>query len=100
MSDVINLASSLRLEPKRSEKFCRCARVFVVEDTRMLECQSCGKIIDPFDFLMKEARQQQSFVFEVSHLKNERKRLEKEVDDLKRIRRNLKSQVSRASNSV
>ena len=96
MADVINLSSSLRLKPKRSSKFCRCNRVFVVEDTRMLECQSCGKIIDPFDFLMKEAKQQQLFVFEVSHLKNERDRLQKEVGELKQVKRNLKAQVKRA----
>jgi len=62
----------------------------------MLQCQSCEKIIDPFDFLMREAKQQQSFVFQVGHLKHERDQLHKEVEELKRVRRNLKAQVKRA----
>ena len=97
MSDVIDLSRTTKLTPKRKTGFCRCARVFVVEQTRMLECQDCGKVIDPFDFMMQEAKKQNSHVYQISHLKHEKEKLIDEVEDLKRQRRNLKAQVKRAS---
>ena len=97
MSDIFDLTTKLKLEPKRSEQFCRCLCVFVVERTRMLECQDCQKVIDPFDYLMKQATKQQSTAFSIRNAKYEMNRLNGEVEELKRVKRNLQSQVNRLS---
>lgn len=95
---VIDLGITPRLEPKRKGGVCQCLSVYTVEATRMLECRSCGAVIDPFDFLWNEARKQENIAFSVRHLRNEQKRMQAEVEALKKQRANLKAQVRRLVN--
>lgn len=94
---VISFPTSINLIPKRAEVFCRCSQVFVIEKTRMLECQKCGKVIEPFDFLYEQAKKQQNKVFSIEHARHELKQLTKEVEELKRKKRNLKASINRAN---
>lgn len=95
MDNVIDLTRGANVLPKKSKVFCRCIQVFVDEHTRALECQSCGKIIDPFDYMMGIANKHQRALWSTEILRDEEAKLQKEVDELKRQKRNLKSQVKR-----
>ncbi len=73
---------------------CNCTQILVVEDSRDLQCESCGKIISPFDYLYKYAVKQQKIVWENNHLKNEIKGLSEKVKNLKREERNARARVN------
>ncbi len=97
---VIDISKAKRdSEPKLkpNEKFgrCRCRLFYVDNYSRTLECRECGKVSDPFDFLMKEATHQQNTVFDISHMKEEQKRLKTDIEELKRVKCNLQAQVKR-----
>lgn len=90
-----------RLLPKYTENYgCFHRSVYVVEDTRMLECQQCSKVIDPFEYLMDRAKQNHRHDMVRESLKRESKRLEGEVEELKRQKRNLQAQVRRLKGKV
>lgn len=97
---VIDLTTQATIKPKRMQGFCRCQQVNCIEETRQLECQQCGRVIDPFDWLWKQALNQESAVFDVKRVRAEHERLVAEVDDLKRQRRNLKAQIKRAKETA
>ena len=92
---IINIATARTLTPKRKQPGCRCYSVTVDEQTRMLECDKCHRVIDPFDFLFEWAKREQSNVFNINQRRREIKRLGEEIAELKRQRRNLKAQVAR-----
>ncbi len=92
---VIDLTLTTKLKPERKKTACRCARVVVLEYSRMLECQNCGATIDPFDFLWKQAQVQQNSAFDITIKRQEIERLSSEIDELKKVKHNLKAQVRR-----
>lgn len=88
------------LTPKQGGRYCRHPALYVVQESRHLECQLCGTIVDPFDFLFRWACRDY-------HLEITRKRLERqcraltvELEDLKRQERNIKARIKRAKSSV
>ena len=85
-----------RFIPRQSKGYCQCVSVFVVEQTRMLECQKCGRSIHPFDYLMKLSQKQSNIDLTIRILQGEKKRLEKAVEELKRIHRNVRARISSA----
>jgi hypothetical protein len=94
--NVIDLTTAVGLLPKRRDGHCRCQQVRVIEQTRMLECQKCARVIDPFDFVWQQAQKQHRSVFNIQCSRDEVNRLQAEVEDLKRQKRNLKSCINRA----
>ena len=46
------------LKLKKPEKYCNHQIILVDEHTRTVECEECGQIIDPFDYLHKVASEQ------------------------------------------
>jgi len=95
---IIDLSTKMRLEPRKGKRGCLCGSVYVCEHTRMLECQTCGKVIDPFDFMLKEARSQQNAVWGIKNLRNEHEKLDLAVSQLKKDKNNLNQQVRRLKN--
>lgn len=103
MADVIPIKdANFRLLPKKKGHGCgcRCSRVFVVEHTRMLECRECSAVIDPFDFLFKEAQRQSSIHSGLKQKLDESDRLREEIAELKRVKRNLQAQKNRLQKSL
>ena len=99
MSDIKFLKP--RILPKFTEKHgCYHNSVYVVEDTRMLECQKCGKVIDPFDHLMVLAKHNFKVDMVNEQLKREGNRIREEVIELKRQKQNLQAQVRRLNNKI
>lgn len=92
---VIKLATVVGLLPKRRDWRCTCQQVHVIEHTRMLECQKCQRVIDPFDFLWQQAQKQQRSVFDIRCTQDEVQRLKAEIADLKREKRNLMASIKR-----
>lgn len=99
MSDdgnVIDLGTKMTLEPVRSRHTgCRHTSVMVIEDSRLLECSGCGKVIDPFDYLFSHAKGQQCVVWDLKQIKWELSDLKKTLESLKKEKRNLQAQVNR-----
>ena len=89
-----SVGQDLKKKP-REYNFCRCNQVLVNDHTRMLECQHCGKVIDPFDYIWRQANNQERNVFAVRHKKDEIKKFNDEIEELKRVKRNLQGQVNR-----
>lgn len=102
MSDekVIQLMQAMTMVPKRASGICRHTSIIVDQDRRLLECKTCGRMIEPFDYLYGYATKQQNIVWGLNNAQSELKRLKLEIDELKRQKRNLNSRVSRAKKRV
>lgn len=93
--NIVDLATAIKLEPKKSQQGCLCRQVCVDEHTRTIQCKSCGRVMDPFDFLMKAAKKQNNTVFEIQASRQVLGKLQEEIKNLRRERQNLKAQVGR-----
>jgi rubrerythrin len=71
-------------------------KVFVVEQERKIQCQSCDAMIDPFDFLWTWANRRFRFHQTVSELIKDRRELSEKIDELKRHEKNAKGRLKRA----
>ncbi len=96
--DVERIMQRPKLIYKKSEVYCSCISVFVVEQTRALECQKCGKILNAFEYCKRIAKKQNNVYLGVKILLREKEILYDEVEDLKRQRKNLKAQIKRLDN--
>jgi len=79
----------------RSTKFCRHKHIIVCEKSRTLECDACGATIDPFDFMLRWAREDRFLEFRMKQLKEELKRLGEKLKKLKRMEKNAKARLRR-----
>lgn len=101
MAEVVSLneargRSLLRKEAPPEKRRCGHRAVFVAAEHRMLECQNCGAMVDPFDFLWETAREESSLTAEVEALKAKRDALKKEVADLVGERTSLVVKTAKA----
>lgn len=92
--EKIYVIPQVPLEPKKA-KFCRCSYVTVDEARREVLCRECGRKIDPFDFLFDQAKKQANALAWVKKLYKDQASIQKDIEELKRQRRNLKAQVDR-----
>jgi len=96
MADIHDLKLQIPLKPVRSKYTgCKHTHITVVEDKRHLVCQGCNRVLDPFDYLMDAANNQQRIIWNIEHGKHELEQLQNELDDLKRQKRNLKASIRR-----
>jgi hypothetical protein len=79
----------------RSTKYCRHKHIIVCEKSRTLECDVCGATIDPFDFMLKWAREDRSLEYRMKQLHDELKRLGEKLGKLKRMEKNAKARLVR-----
>ena len=79
----------------RSTKYCQHKHIIVCEKSRTLECDVCGATIDPFDFMLKWAREDRSLEFRMKHLKDELKCLGEKLRKLKRLEKNARARLGR-----
>lgn len=97
-ADFRNSALRPRAEPKRGGIITGCshANVWVLDDeTKRVECRHCGAFIDPHAVLLRFATRDWQFMHTMKSLHAEKKRLEAEIDDLKRQKSNLSAQIRR-----
>ena len=83
------------LKPKREYHGCQCHLFFIDDHSRMVQCRHCGRVVEPYDFLMKHAINQNNTVLDIEHLKDFRELLKREISELKREKKNLEAQIKR-----
>lgn len=87
--------SSVLPKPEARRSHCECAQVAVDHHRRLVECRSCGRAIDPFEFLVAAARREVRWISEAEARRAEVTKLNAEIDELKRQRASLRQQVKR-----
>ena len=80
-------------DPKRYTRFCTHGRITLDEHQRLVNCADCGAVLDPFQFLLKQAdllqrawdnyrmasRKVEELNTSISNLQTEEKRLKARV---------------------
>lgn len=98
--NVVELAQarSLRVKPEPAKTVFRCHHLPCTVDphTRTVTCRDCGATVDPFDWMLAWAKKEEAELLAVKGLREERRKLDAEVRDLKRQRANAKSSLDRA----
>ncbi len=74
-----------------------CRNVFVCEQRRMLQCQDCGKMIDPFDYMAQWARKGDTRLGALKDLTVQVQAQRAKLERLKMDVSNAKAQLRRAS---
>ena len=75
--------SVIQKEPEdRKARYCTHDKVFALKEHRMLECQSCGSMVDPFDWVWKWATQETHITHEVENRRKQLDGIKKEVATL------------------
>jgi len=85
----------LPIKPKKHRVPCDHKHVLAVQQTRMLECQKCKAIIDPFDFLFTWAIHDQHLQRTRKALIVEVERIRKDLTEWERQERNIKARIRR-----
>lgn len=80
----IKRAFSYRKTEDNKQKLCTHIAVIVDEATRTIECDECGIILDPFDYLRKVCYQEEHAFQRLDALKAELPKLEKQYQRLSR----------------
>ena len=79
-----------------NDVFCfQHPRVLIDEHTRVLSCQKCGKVIDPYDYVLLWAGKETALFSNIKQLTNEQNRLELASTALKKEVQTLKAQIKR-----
>ena len=91
-----DFSRKLCLTPKPREGCCNHSRVRVCQKTRMLKCQQCNAVIDPFDFMWEWANRDRRLEMDIKFLMKSIEKLRVELKELKRQERNIKARIRRA----
>ncbi len=84
----------MTLNIQRSE--CLHSSVMVDERSPRVFCGKCRRRLDPYAVLRQYAQRERVFVSCVKALEAKKKELEKDIEELQRVRGNLKAQIKRA----
>lgn len=74
--------------------------VWIDEHTRVLTCQKCGKVIDPYDYVYLWAKKETVLFSNIKQLRFEQSRIEQGNEKLKKEAQSLKAQIKRAKESL
>lgn len=77
--------------------YCLHTHVELDGPARRVHCRECGAEVDAFDFLITLARDFERWSYSRDAARREAEYYGREVEELKRQRRNLRAQVRRAS---
>lgn len=76
---------------------CPHRKVLADKDLKVLECEKCGFIYTPWEYIWRLASKEERIHAHINYAMDEKVRLGKELTDLKRQIRNAKAQLRRAS---
>lgn len=76
---------------------CMHKGLYVNEHERIVKCQRCGKVIDPFDWLLGQARKEFNIDFELRGLRQEIKDHREGLEKLKREEVNTRARIKTAT---
>jgi len=79
---------------------CRHSYVLIDDHTKMIECEGCGYIMTPYEYVLKLAKRETNIFRNLKYAKMEQANLNKEMEELKRNIRNMKSQLKRTVEKI
>lgn len=82
---------------KERERNCSHPAILLDPGYRVVECEKCKEIIDPFDYLVEWANNDRNLNTMRKRIKAEIKRRSKILEELKRQERNLKARIRKKS---
>lgn len=107
MSDENILTFDLKLKEQRKrgvkkQTFNRCAHNHMLADEhhKVLECEKCGFVMSAWEYVWKIAKKEENIFNHLKYTKYEQVRLNDEITELKRVKRNLQVQVNRVKKSI
>ena len=99
-STPVNISDYAAIKTKKTPTACRHKNITCEDHTRQIQCQTCGKTLDPFDWIFRQGIEQERAVFDLQHIRHETQLAMKEIADLYRQKRNLQAQVKRLKEKV
>mgnify|MGYP001804466211 CR=1 FL=1 len=97
MSKIIDFKAKPFFTTKRHYNSCPHNRITVDEENRKKECEDCGTVLDPLDYLLTIAYKENAcweryikYEGEVQKLQKRYNNLNKEIERLTKIRNKLK----------
>ena len=81
--------------PITAVKHCqpRCQAISVNEHTRTVTCRSCGKVHDPFDWLVAISKWESDVFRHTESLRDALRETERRVTEAERVERNIKARL-------
>ena len=84
------------LRTKGYGRYCSHRRVGFDKNERRVECDGCGKVLDPFDWLANTlVGDWDHYTYELRQMKSAAERARNELEELKRRERNARARVKR-----
>lgn len=82
-------------EAESTRKYCEshCKNVTVDEDERLVECKECGRVVDPFAYLLYWAQEGSRRMERLRHLDTEIRQQKAEIEQLKAVLSRERSKV-------
>ncbi|MEG5932514.1 hypothetical protein UXN85_20830 [Enterobacter hormaechei] len=93
-----DIRSQLNLVIEKTDRCpTRCAMVYVNEKTRTLRCRHCEAVLDPFDWVMARAKDEQQIDWRLTELRREIKDKREGLAKLKIAERNTRARIRTAT---
>ena len=74
--------------------YCQHSTIEVDDHHKTLECAKCGKIFEPYEYVLSLATKEDRVAKSINYLKNEERALTENIEKLKKEARNLKAQIN------
>ncbi|MEY0558037.1 hypothetical protein AB7334_18040 [Providencia rettgeri] len=75
---------------------CHHGAIVIDEQYRLVECEQCNCVIDPFELLLRRAKDAEAVIREIADLGKRRDELRKSVDGLLKEEKNTKARLRSA----
>ncbi|MFZ2172371.1 MAG: hypothetical protein WAW61_22385 [Methylococcaceae bacterium] len=74
--------------------YCQHSTIEVDDHYKTLECAKCGKVFEPYEYVLSLATKEDRVAKSINYLKNEERSLIENIEKLKKESRNLKAQIN------
>jgi len=86
----------LPIKTTHEKSYCKHNKILLDQGYRVVKCESCNEIIDPFNYLLEWANGDRNLNTMRTRLKQDIKRHSDRLESLKREERNIKNRINRA----
>lgn len=93
-AEDIKAGLTLRIEDETHH--CHHRAYYVNEAERVVKCQKCGALVDPFTVLLSIAHKETNLANSLRYLRDEERQRRKNIEKLAQIERNAKARIRRA----
>ncbi|MGX8948476.1 hypothetical protein [Providencia stuartii] len=101
-SDDSKPKSGAIVKGKKNYEQTRChhGAIVIDEQYRLVECEQCNCVIEPFELLLRRAKDAEAVIHEIVDLGNRRDELRKSVDGLLKEEKNTKARLRSARSEL